>query len=93
LIASAQRVEHYEIAAYGCVRTCAKVLGDTKAGLLLDQTLQEEGATDKKLTERKSFDQYEGREIVLDRILAILGDCVEILPGSPSRDPRAERSG
>jgi ferritin-like metal-binding protein YciE len=51
LISAAQRVEHYEIAAYGCAKTYAKVLGDTEAGSLLDQTLQEEGATDKKLTQ------------------------------------------
>ena len=51
LISAAQRVEHYEIAAYGCAKTYAKVLGDTESGALLDQTLQEEGATDKKLTQ------------------------------------------
>jgi ferritin-like metal-binding protein YciE len=51
LISAAQRVEHYEIAAYGCAKTYARVLGDTESGALLDQTLQEEGATDKKLTQ------------------------------------------
>jgi ferritin-like metal-binding protein YciE len=51
LIAAAQRVEHYEIAGYGCVRTYAELLGDTKGAELLQQTLDEEGATDKKLTE------------------------------------------
>jgi ferritin-like metal-binding protein YciE len=51
LIAAAQRVEHYEIAGYGCVRTYAELLGDTKGAKLLQQTLDEEGATDKKLTE------------------------------------------
>lgn len=50
LIAAAQRVEHYEIAAYGTVRSYAKLLGDEQAARLLDQTLQEEGETDKKLT-------------------------------------------
>jgi ferritin-like metal-binding protein YciE len=50
LIAAAQRVEHYEIAGYGCVKAYAKALGDEKATRLLDQTLQEEGETDKKLT-------------------------------------------
>ena len=50
LICAAQKVEHYEIAGYGCVRTYAQLLGD-KAGLkLLQTTLDEEGATDKKLT-------------------------------------------
>ncbi len=50
LIAAAQRVEHYEIAAYGTVRKFAEMLGDTKAMRLLDETLQEEGNTDKQLT-------------------------------------------
>lgn len=51
LIAAAQRVEHYEIAGYGCVRTYAKLLGDKQAEKILQKTLDEEGATDKKLTQ------------------------------------------
>jgi ferritin-like metal-binding protein YciE len=51
LIASAQRVEHYEIAAYGCLRTYAELLGYTQAEQLLQQTLDEEEAADKKLTQ------------------------------------------
>jgi ferritin-like metal-binding protein YciE len=51
LIACAQRVEHYEIAGYGCVRTYARLLGDEQAARLLQQTLDEEGQTDKKLTD------------------------------------------
>jgi ferritin-like metal-binding protein YciE len=50
LIAAAQRVEHYEMAGYGCVRTYADLLGEKAAAKLLQQTLDEEGATDKKLT-------------------------------------------
>lgn len=50
LIAAAQRVEHYEIAGYGCVRTYAELLGESKAAKLLQKTLDEEGATDKTLT-------------------------------------------
>jgi ferritin-like metal-binding protein YciE len=50
LIAAAQRVEHYEIAAYGTVRNFARRLGYSDQAELLNQTLQEEGATDKKLT-------------------------------------------
>src|SRR3954463_16576033 len=50
LIAAAQRVEHYEIAGYGCARTYAQLLRDTKGAKLLNTSLQEEGATDKKLT-------------------------------------------
>ncbi|MBA3445461.1 MAG: ferritin-like domain-containing protein [Gemmatimonadales bacterium] len=51
LIASAQRVEHYEIAAYGCLRTYANLLGYSEAERLLSQNLQEEEAADKKLTQ------------------------------------------
>ena len=42
LISAAQRVEHYEIAAYGCVKTWAGLLGETQAQSLLEQTLNEE---------------------------------------------------
>ncbi|HEX5175558.1 MAG TPA: ferritin-like domain-containing protein [Chthoniobacteraceae bacterium] len=51
LIAAAQRVEHYEIAAYGTVRTYAEMLGEDEAVQLLQQTLDEEIETDEKLTE------------------------------------------
>jgi ferritin-like metal-binding protein YciE len=50
LIAAAQRVEHYEIAAYGTVRTYAEILGESDAVRLLEQTLQEEKDTDERLT-------------------------------------------
>jgi ferritin-like metal-binding protein YciE len=50
LISAAQRVEHYEIAAYGCLRTYAQLLGNREADRLLEQTLREEEATDKALT-------------------------------------------
>jgi len=51
MIGAAQKVEHYEIAAYGTARTHAQMLGMTKAARLLQQTLDEEGRTDKKLTD------------------------------------------
>ena len=50
LIAAAQRVEHYEIAGYGCARTYAELLKDRNGARTLDISLKEEGATDKKLT-------------------------------------------
>jgi ferritin-like metal-binding protein YciE len=50
LIGAAQRVEHYEMAAYGTVRGIAQTLGHDDAVRLLQQTLDEEGAADKKLT-------------------------------------------
>jgi len=51
LISAAQRVEHYEIAAYGCVRSWAELLGESEAASLLEKTLEEEKETDQKLTE------------------------------------------
>jgi ferritin-like metal-binding protein YciE len=51
LIAAAQKVEHYEIAGYGCVRTYAELMGHQKAARVLQKTLDEEGATDKSLTQ------------------------------------------
>ena len=50
LIASAQRAEHYEIAAYGTLRTYAQLLGEDEAAKILQEILDEEGTTDKKLT-------------------------------------------
>jgi ferritin-like metal-binding protein YciE len=50
LIGAAQRVEHYEMAAYGCARAFALKLGKTDIAALLQKTLDEEGAANKKLT-------------------------------------------
>lgn len=51
LISAAQRVEHYEIAGYGCVSTYAKLLGDNRAVSLLRQTFVDEKMTDEKLSQ------------------------------------------
>jgi ferritin-like metal-binding protein YciE len=51
IIASAQKVEHYEMAAYGTVRTFAQILGETSAVALLQQTLEEEKNADAILTD------------------------------------------
>jgi len=51
LIGAAQRVEHYEIAAYGTVRSMAELLGETEQASLLQATLNEEKQTDEKLNE------------------------------------------
>ena len=51
LISAAQKVEHYEIASYGTVRTWAQLLGDEQTARTLQQTLDEEGKTDKLLTD------------------------------------------
>lgn len=50
LIAAAQRVEHYEMAGYGTVRSFAQQLGHDDLARILQQTLEEEGEADKKLT-------------------------------------------
>jgi ferritin-like metal-binding protein YciE len=50
LIAAAQKVEHYEIAAYGTAREWAELLGNSQAAKLLQQTLDEESAANEKLT-------------------------------------------
>ena len=51
LIIAAQKVEHHEIAAYGSLHALAQLLGYTEAAQLIEQTLQEEKNTDKKLTQ------------------------------------------
>jgi len=51
IISSAQRVEHYEIAGYGTVRTYAELLGEQEFANLLQQTLDEEKEADQKLNE------------------------------------------
>ncbi|HTW95354.1 MAG TPA: ferritin-like domain-containing protein [Tepidisphaeraceae bacterium] len=51
LIAAAVRIEHYEMAGYGTVRTYAELLGNREAAKLLQQTLDEEGNANKELTE------------------------------------------
>lgn len=50
LIEAAQKVEHYEIASYGTIRTFATQAGRSEIATILDQTLQEEGDTDHLLT-------------------------------------------
>ena len=51
LIGAAQKVEHYEIAGYGTARTLAEISGEEEVAKILQETLDEEGETDKKLTE------------------------------------------
>jgi len=51
LISAAQRVEHYEMAAYGCARTYAEMLSEDDSAELLQKTLDDERATDESLTE------------------------------------------
>lgn len=51
IIGTAQRVEHYEMAAYGTVRAFAELLGESEHVSLLNQTLEDEKRADKKLTD------------------------------------------
>ncbi|HEY4905230.1 MAG TPA: ferritin-like domain-containing protein [Candidatus Sulfotelmatobacter sp.] len=62
LIGAAQRVEHYEIAAYGTVLEFANVLGETDAASLLEETLNEEKETDEKLTELAKEINFQANE-------------------------------
>ena len=68
MIGAAQRIEHYEIAAYGTVITLAKAMGQTEIADLLGQTLAEEKETDQKLNEvaeivnRQALEESEGGE-------------------------------
>ncbi|HEY8995319.1 MAG TPA: ferritin-like domain-containing protein [Lacunisphaera sp.] len=50
LIGAAQKIEHYEMAGYGTVRSYARLLGYPEIAAILQRTLDEEGATDKRLT-------------------------------------------
>lgn len=63
LICAAQKVEHYEIASYGCVRTWAQQLEETEIADLLQETLDEETETDKKLTELSNSLNMEAAEM------------------------------
>ena len=70
LIGAAQRVEHYEIAAYGTVCAFAKELGESDQASLLNETLEEEKETDEKLSEMSdqiNTEANEGREEVEDQ--------------------------
>ena len=68
MIGAAQRIEHYEIAAYGTVITLAKAMGQTEIADLLGQTLAEEKETDQKLSDvaeivnRQALEESEGGE-------------------------------
>jgi ferritin-like metal-binding protein YciE len=61
IISAAQRVEHYEMAGYGTVRTYAQLLGQNEMAQLLEQTLREEEEADRKLTQIASSVNVEAR--------------------------------
>jgi ferritin-like metal-binding protein YciE len=68
LIGAAQRIEHYEIAAYGCARTYARTLQDPEAARLLQQTLDEEGEADHRLSRiaERGVNQSAGEDVAID---------------------------
>ncbi len=81
LICAAQKVEHYEIAAYGSLRTYAQAMGNDRVAELLEQTLEEEKEADQKLTQ------------VAARIMSEMGEDIEeedeeIAQEAPSTRPR-----
>lgn len=66
LICAAQKVEHYEIASYGCLVEWARQLGNAEAASLLQQTLDEEKAADQKLTELARYGCNEAAQGEMD---------------------------
>jgi ferritin-like metal-binding protein YciE len=81
LIGAAQRVEHYEIGAYGTVIAFAQTLGENDHAALLEETLSEEEETDEKLTELA----------VQINKLAASGDRIRPAPGEASARKHAKR--
>jgi ferritin-like metal-binding protein YciE len=63
MIGAAQKVEHYEIASYGTARTFAQILGLDDVADLLQETLDEEADTDKRLTEIAESANYEAATV------------------------------
>jgi len=74
LIGAAQRVEHYEIAGYGTVRSMAETLGEDNHASLLEETLKEEKETDDKLTELAEQINSQANGIGEDRKEAVKQD-------------------
>lgn len=105
LITAAQKVEHYEIASYGTVRTYANVLGQKKIAQLLDQNLKDEKNADKKLTtiaersvNRQAAREWHEKETTMSRLeksAQWIGSTVgsmakRVLPGAAGGEKRAQ---
>lgn len=86
LIAAAQKIEHYEIATYGCLRDWAQLLENNDVARILQQTLDEEGETDKKLSEIAQSLNVEAAEAEDE-------EEGERVPVSSSRSSSSSRSG
>jgi ferritin-like metal-binding protein YciE len=91
LIAGAQKVEHYEMAGYGCARTWARQLGIEEAAQLLEATLDEEKATDQKLNQlaEHAINQQADQESGPEGIKAVHGDGAA--RGARGREQHATR--
>jgi ferritin-like metal-binding protein YciE len=91
LIGAAQRVEHYEIAAYGTVIAFAKTLGETEHVELLEQTLEEEKETDEKLTEIAEQINSEASSEAEESEEEGEGDSEELTPRRASTSSKSRR--
>jgi ferritin-like metal-binding protein YciE len=104
LITAAQKVEHYEIATYGTLRTYAEVLGENGVARLMAQTLKEEKAADKKLTQiaegqvnRRAAKEWHEKAGMLQRGAEWVGSAVgtvarTVMPRANAPDRRASRA-
>lgn len=104
MITAAQKVEHYEIATYGTVRTYARVIGERGVAKLLQQTLKEEHAADRKLTKiaegsinRRASEEWTEQTSMLRKSAEWVGTTVggalkRVMPRSEAADRRRARS-
>jgi hypothetical protein len=102
LITAAQKVEHYEIASYGTVRTYANVLGERKVAQLLDQNLRDEKNADRKLTSiaaggvnKQAAREWHEQQSMIEKGAQWLGSAAgrvakRVMPG-PRRAQAADR--
>ena len=103
MITAAQKVEHYEIATYGTVRTYAQVVGERGVAKLLQQTLKEEHAADRKLTKiaegsvnRRASQEWHEQTGVLEQGAKWVGSTVgnalkRVMPRSEAADRRGTK--
>ena len=104
MITAAQKVEHYEIATYGTVRTYARVIGERGVAKLLQQTLKEEHEADRKLTKiaegsvnRRASEEWHEQTSVLQKGAQWVGSTVggalkRVMPRGEAADRRSARS-
>jgi ferritin-like metal-binding protein YciE len=103
MITAAQKVEHYEIATYGTVRTYAQVIGERGVAKLLQQTLKEEHAADRKLTKiakgsvnRRASEEWHEQTGMLEEGAKWIGSTVggalkRVMPRSEAADRRGTK--